>query len=232
MSNLFKKLMDNAKQTELAFGIHENCFLLGVSNDKRLNSKDNKPIKKVCYTTIGKMDAAGKLIGQREFSWYDLDPAVSNENDPYEAVFNQIFQWMNVIYAFFPDPEQRSQINAAFDELLESHGITDRSTLVAELQAMAKDNVKAFANLYTDFQSTYVAVMTNVLNDRSALVRAKVVYEPKGEYLQQPRFDEFVESMSVKNTRLMITEKENEARVKAANPAPKEVAKKPTGNKI
>lgn len=227
--SLLNNLMSNARKSEIGFGIHENCIVTAVSNEKRKN-KDGKVLTRNCYTKIGKLNDEGKIVSEREVSYFNLDPS---SEYVYDNFYTQLDQLTAIVDALVPVGKKDKWANAldAIAEEFEFEAET-REELEAELKEVLTDK-KVCAEYTTAVWNAYVEILADVVGKDSTPLRFKCVYDKSGKYLQQPKFDAFVEPMGVdaEESRLRISDTELQYKNKAMAIATGGGApvKKPTG---
>lgn len=202
--SLLDGLLNQAKKNEIGFGIHENCVILSVSNDIRKN-KDNEVVKRNCFTVFAKKNAAGEITAEKEISWFNIDPT---SEYAYDNFFSQLEQ-MTAIVDILRDPneEDKDIWDLAFEAILSENEIEftkDSLEKAIRTKKVSNEIVKAIGD-------TYVELLSNLVGKDSKAMRLKIVYDSNGKYLQQPKYNSFVESMDVEleDSRLKITDTEN-----------------------
>jgi hypothetical protein len=204
--SLLNNLMDNARKAEIGFGVHADCVITKVSNEKRKN-KDGQVVKRNSYTMIGKLNSEGKVVAEREISFFNLDSA---SEYVYGNWFTQLEQLTAIVDTLVPVGKKDKWANAldAIAEEFEFEAET-KEELEAELTEVLTDK-KLCVEYTTAVWNAYVEILTPIVGVESQPIRFKCVYDKSGKYLQQPRFDGFVESMEVDadDSRLRITDTE------------------------
>jgi hypothetical protein len=187
--SLLSKLMTNAKKAEIGFGIHEDCVITNVNNDRRKN-KDGEIVKRNCYTTIGKLDKEGNIASERIISWFDW---LNTSEYVYSNFEDQLLQLTSIIDLYHPITEKKDVWGDAFSQILEDEEIDESKEAIEK----ALKNKQSCSALLEAIGDTYIELLSSKVGEKSDKIRVKVVYEKSGKYLQQPKFDKFVESMEV-----------------------------------
>lgn len=217
--SLLNQLMSKSRKADIGYGVHENCVVLEISNDKRKN-KDGVVIKRNCFTKIGKLNDSKEVVAEKEISWFDID---STSEYAYDNFFSQIEQMTAIVDAIRdPETDGKDLWGLAFDAILENEGI---ELSVDGLKGALKEKKKT-ASLMEAIGDLYVELLEPLVGPESPAIRFKVVYDNNGKYLQQPRYGEFVESMEIDavDSRLKMSKTELDYKAKADNitsaPAP------------
>jgi hypothetical protein len=214
--SLLNKLMSNARKTDIGFGIHQNCVVLSVSNERKQN-KDKEILKRNCHTVFGQLNEKGEIIAEREIYWFDIDPTTEYA---FDNVFNQIDQ-MSAIVDSLVSTAKKDAWAAAVAKLLEDEEIEfpedgTKEDAMNALKEVMKDK-KSCMTFMKGLGDAYVSILSKVVGKESDPLRLKIVYEKSGKYLQQPKYGAFVEPMSVDaaDSRLKITKLDEENRQKS-----------------
>lgn len=190
MSILKAILAEKPVREGLKFGIQENVRLVAISNEKRM--KDGEVIKRNSYLTFAQYDSEGKKkLRQSTFSYFDLDPTKAEML--MDNLSTQVSQLMNIANVL--KPETTGNLN------LVSHS---KATTQEELLAELSDNKKCldFINgIYKNFETAVV----DVVNDKSALLRLKVVTDKNNRSTQLPKDGIIVEPMTQEHTNLKLS---------------------------
>ncbi len=228
--SLLGKLMSNARKADISFGIHTNCVVMEVSNEKRKN-KDKEVIKRNCFTKIGKLDDKGNVTAEKEISWFNVN---AGTDYAYDNMFTQIDQMTGIIKAVLGEDgldKWRDGLEAALEEeeaeWTKDSTADDAKEILTEITG-DKGSCGSFLKAIGDL---YVELLSENLGTESTKIRFKVVFEKSGKFLQQPKFDSFVESMEVEedDSRLRISKTEEGYRQKSLNTSTP-VSKKPKTN--
>jgi len=201
--SLLGQLLSEAKKSEIAFGIHENCVVLSVNNDVRKN-KDNEVIKRNCFTVFGKLNNVNEIVAEKEISWFNIDPSTEWA---YDNFFTQLEQMTAIVDALFPVAEGEKDVwDLAFEQILAEEEVE----LTKDSLEKAIKNKKTCASIVKSLGDTYVELLSDLVGPESQRVRLKIVYDSNGKYLQQPKYNAFVESMEVdkEDSKLKIVESE------------------------
>lgn len=212
--SLLAKLKSQAKKAEIGYGVHEPVVILSVDNTKR-KTKDGSVIKRNNFTKFGKLNKDGKVIAEKEVSWFNVD---ASSEYAYQNFFSQLDQMVGILDCFFDKDEEdvvAEVINAIFEE--------EEIESVEELEAAMKDK-KQSKSIMEALTEAYETLLEGKTGADSKQLRLKLSYDSKGKYLQQPKYDPFTESMEVPKdeSKLKMTKKEDEFRQKSlvTNSAP------------
>lgn len=224
--SLLQQLMQNARRAEIGFGIHKNCVITEVSNDKR-KTKEGEVINRNCYTKFELLDENGNSTAEKEISWYNIDPSADYA---FNSFYSQLEQMTAIVDVLQPATGKKDVWSDVFDELMGEFEIEldaeDPEGSKAKLEEEMKDK-DTFKGVMDGLIKAYVSIVGKKAGKDSTPMRLKIVFDTKGKYLQQPKFDTFVESMEVsdEDSRLKITKTDEEYRAKSL-----ETTKKPTKN--
>ena len=205
--SLLNKLKGNARVEELGFGIHDNCVIISASNEVK-TKKDGSTINRSCYTTIGQVNAKGKITKNKEISWFGVD---ATSDMAYDNFFTQLDQTTELMDILYPPTAEGSAWDKAFngllDELEVEHNEAALRLLVSKTKT-CKPFMKALGDLYAD-----------MINKKSGIdstkLKLKLVIDKSAVYVQQPRYDKFVEPSDIEKTTLGFNDLELEYKSKA-----------------
>lgn len=209
-NSLLDGLLSQAKKNEIGFGIHENCVILSVANDVRKN-KDNEVIKRNCFTVFAKKNAAGEITAEKEISWFNIDPT---SEYAYDNFFSQLEQLTAIVDTLRDPAEDEKDIwDLAFEAILTENEIEftkDALEKAIKTKKVSNEIVQAIGD-------TYVELLKPLVGKSSAAMRLKIVYDSNGKYLQQPKYNSFVETMEVdlEDSKLKLTDNDNANKVKS-----------------
>jgi len=212
--SLLNDLLSQSKKSEIGFGVHENCVILSVANDVRKN-KDNEVIKRNCFTVFGKKNEAGEIVAEREVSWFNID---SSTDYAYDNFFNQLDQMTAIVDALYVVSDEEKDVwDLAFEAILKENDIE----FTKESLEKAIKTKKVCVEIMKALGDTYVELLKPLVGKTSQQVRFKVVFDSNGKYLQQPKYNGFVESMeiSLEDSRLKILDSDQANKAKNGAPA-------------
>lgn len=229
MSSLLKDLLSNARKADIGYGIHTNCVITKVSNEDR-KTKDGEKIRRNCYTTFSQLNDDGAVVAEKEVSWFNLD---HSSEYVYSNFYNQ-FEQLTAIVDVFVTGKKDKWANG-IQKILEENGVEvgdwdaeDPASVASCIEAIteALGDKDSCSGILEGMSELYIDLIGEKVGKDSRPVRFKVVYDNKGKYLQQPKFDAFVESMEVEeeDSRLRLTKNDEENRQKSLNlskPKPK-----------
>ena len=219
--SLLGELMSTARKADIGYGIHPNCVITKVTNEER-KSRDGEKIRRNCFTTISQMKD-GAIIAEKEISWFNLD---STSEYVYANFYNQLEQLTAIVDVYLDGKKDKWMEGIA--DLLEENDVevddwADESAeavndLKESLTEVLKDK-SACAEILEGIGELYVKLIGKKVGKDSQPVRFKVTFDTKGKYLQQPKFDGFVESMEVseEDSRLRLSKVDEENRQKSLN---------------
>ena len=228
--SLLGKLMQNARKADIGFGIHTDCVVLEVSNEKRKN-KDKEVIKRNCFTKVGKLDDKGNVTAEKEISWFNVNAGTEYA---YDNMFTQIDQMTGIIKSVMGDEgmdKWRDGLEVALEEEEAEWTAEGTSDDAKDIISGITSDKSSCANFLKNIGDLYTELLSEVAGTESTRVRFKVVFEKSGKFLQQPKFDSFVESMEVSedDSRLRISKTEEDYRLRSLNTSPTASKKPKTG---
>ena len=186
MSNLLDTLMENNRKPEIDFGISKGCVFISASNDIK-KKKDGDIINRFSFIKVGQVNSVGKLFKETEISWFNVDPSTDWAYDNFFAYLKQSSAIVRLIY---PISEEENKWGDIFSKILASIGIDETEEAVRD----AVSDSKKCPELMKILGDTVTLIIKNHLKDnKSPVFNIKLVFEKTGKYLQQPRYDSFVE---------------------------------------
>jgi len=208
-NSLLNDLLSLSKKSEIGFGIHEDCVILSVANDVRKN-KDNEVIKRNCFTVFGKRNENGEVVSEKEISWFNLDPTSEYAYDNFFSQFEQMTAIVDALYVV--DEEKKDVWDLAFEAILKENNVEFTKD---DLEKAIKTK-KVSAEIMKALGDTYVELLSSLVGKDSQPVRLKIVYDSNGKYLQQPKYNAFVESMEIakedSSLKILDSEENNKAK--------------------
>lgn len=192
-------LLNNAKVNEIKAGIHENVVLEAIDLQQR-KKKSGEVIKKNTYVSFAKV-RDGKVYERREIAWFNPDPNSSWVVDTFRE---QITQMMGILECFY-SPEDAEQI---FDQ----HVFKDIDS-IEEIEPLLKSKKTATELVKNTMISFFSSLKDHIGIDSKPL---RVMFVVKDNYIQQPRFIKFTESMEVskENSELKLSNEHIKAKAK------------------
>jgi len=218
--SLLSKLMDNARKAELGFGINENCVVTKVDNEPRTN-KNGDPINRNSFTTISQIDESGKIIAEREVSWFNLD---ATKDYVFDNFISQLEQMTAIVDCYCPIAEGDKDVwGLAFSAILAEEEIEETKEELAE----ALKSQKTCDSLIEQLYAVYAELLEDKIGVEGPKLRVKLTFDNKGKNIGLPKFGNFVESMDValEDSKLKLTKGDQENKAKstetpvAKNPA-------------
>jgi hypothetical protein len=209
MSSLLNKLLSKTKKAELGFGIHSNCIISSVSNERKQN-KDNEIVKRNGYTLFSQLDSENKIIAEKEVSWFDLD---STADLVYENFFSQLEQMTNIVDTIIVPTEKEDKWANFFSAVLEDLKIEENADSIKEALKTKKTCEKLMSNLVDG----YAEILQDYIGDNCPKLKVKLVFDKSGKYVQMPRYGNVIELDGQKESTLSISNQEEEFRQKSLN---------------
>lgn len=223
MSNLFRKYVDSRPvRTPLDFGVNENIIITKVDIAERKNGET--VINANTFITLNKVDAEGKVIGNYEGSFWNLDPTQQHADIP-RNINDQFTVMAGMVSAVGGDLAQ-------FDA--DVHNIEDRPEDM-DLATYAEDKKKCRI-VQDSLQSAFVGQLREKLGADCPLLKCKLVSNKKG-YLNFSREINWIVPMEGDQALAEVTDTEqavyNEAMTDKSGKQekPDEVNNKPSGEK-
>ena len=213
-SGLLGQLMANARKAEIGYGIHENCVITSVSNEER-KSKEGEKRNLNSYTRFEMLDEDGKSTAMKEVAWYNFG---YKEDYAFDSFINQLEQFTGIVDILYPVTEKKDKWGDEFMKILENNEIEisadNGEGIKSELKSIFADDLDLFAAVHQDVINSYVEFVSAKAGLDGPRMRLKIVFDPKGKNLGQPKFDKFTESMEVDlaDSGLKLTSKDEEYR--------------------
>ena len=217
--SLLGQLMKEARKAELSHGVHENCFITAVSNEKR-ETKDGKIINRGGYTTFVAKNAEGRVVSEKEIAWFDLDPTSEHVYTYWYSQFEQMSAIVDIYQGTVKDRWVEGLAEIFADAGAELDWEDDSAANVAAFEQQIKALLckkASCSTLVKGMNELYVKLLEKKIGEDSDPVRVKLVFDSQGKNIQQPRFGLFVESMTVPNedSVLKLTKTDDENRQKS-----------------
>lgn len=225
--SLLGELLSEARKAELGYGIHQNVVLTAADNEQR-KTKDGEKINRNTYLTFSQLDDKGNIVAEKEISWFNLDPTSEYLIGNFMAQLEQMTAIMDI---YHPVTSSKDKWMAKFSKLLEKYDIEEGEEettenveqLKADLKEILsdKESCQSFMN---DLSDAFCSMVGKKMGKDSQPMRFKVVFDYRGKYLQQPKYNAFVESMEIdeEDSVLKMTDADEENRQKSL------VSKKPS----
>lgn len=195
-------LLNKAKISALTMGIHENCIISGVDVEDRKGK--NGPINKMVYIKFTQLDSAGKRKAESELSWWK--PDITSEY--FKTNLQEMcIQLHNILNCFVTEDEAFT----AFETVFESAGIASYEEL--ESKKWKKSEVDV---LFIALKTAFNTAITPFINNTDDLIRLKLTTNFKGEDIEIPKYNKFVESMT-EELKLKFTDSELKTHSKSGN---------------
>ena len=213
--SLLGLLKQNQNLPKIGFGVHKNCVVLEVSDAIR-KKQDKSIIDRNSYTKFGQLDDKGSIVAATEVSWFNIDSA---KDYAYDGFFAQIDQMSAIVDVLIPVTEEEDKWGDVFSAILKSQEIEESVESITEA-LKDKKKTKALMELIS---SAYVKMLSPLVGEDSTVMKLKLTYDRSGKFLQQPRFDPFVEPLEFTgdpDKALKITEQEKSYEAKSRNISP------------
>lgn len=195
-------LLNRAKISQLTMGIHENCIISAVDTDDRKGK--NGPINKMIYIKFTQLDADKKRKAESELAWWKPDVT----SDYFKTNLQEMcIQLHNILNCYMTEEEAFD----AFDNVFESAGVVSFEELESKKWKKSEVDV-LFIALKTAFNTSIASFINNVDNP----IRLKLTTNFKGEDVEIPKYNKFVESMN-DELALKFTDAELKTHSKAGN---------------
>jgi len=198
--NILEMFANEASSSELDAAVHENVRLVDVDISTRKDGNGNA-IKKQLFLKFKKYDENGEDIGEKEISFFKLDPTR-------ESVINNLATYLlqtKEILELYLEPDA---IKEAFDPL---RALWNEDTM--DEKDFGYDSIKkkvlkkaaAFKAIEEAISSQFLALIKDHIGYESEYFRFKLVESNDAKYIEIPRFDRFVERASIerKNSNLL-----------------------------
>jgi hypothetical protein len=200
---------------KIKFGLHNNCVLLAVSNEVR-KKQDKSIINRNTFTKFGQLDENGTVVASTEVSWFNID---SGKDYAYDNFFTQVDQMTGIIDVLIPPTEEEDKWEDIFSAILAAMEIEETKEGIAA----ALKNKKKTVELMNTISGAYVKMLTPLVGEDSTVMKLKLTYDRNGKFLQQPKYDPFVEPLEytgLPEKALKITPTELSYEAKSRNLAP------------
>jgi len=196
-------LLNSAKVSTLADGIHSNIYISAVDTATRKGK--NGPINKMIYIKYAQIDSNGKKKAEAELGWWKPDAT----SDYFKTNLQELcIQLHNILSCFMEDEDAF----AVFAGIFEDQGIKKLSDI--EGKKWKKSEVDT---LLKDLSTAFETAITPHLNNTDDLLYLKLATNYKGEDIEIPKYGRFIEPMSVGDTTLKFTDSELKTKSKAGN---------------
>jgi hypothetical protein len=212
--SLLNKLQQEESLPEIGYGIHNNCVITRVSNDLR-KKKDESIVNKNCFIMIGKLGARGTVVAQKEISFFNLDHTT---DWAYGNFFNQVDQMTGIVDSYITPSDEDDTWGNIFSAVLAKFEVSED---VDEIKAALtdEDTCQGIVKLLGD---QFVKLLSDKIGVDGEKLRIKLSFDKNGNYVQQPKYDQFTENMSVAeaDSTLKMTETEKSYEAKSREEAP------------
>lgn len=188
----------NTNRVPLDFGINLNTRLIKIDNTPRV--REGETVKKNTFLTFAKFNSKNEIIGQTEFSFFNLDSESKYTFDNFVQQLSQLTTLANILN---PD--------VTFDP-------TSEIESAEELEKMLT-SPKSCKLLQDKMFDTFAEVVGEFIGMESPLLALKAVTEKTGKYLQLPKEDKFCALMSGNYDFLKVTAYELKMKNAALTPA-------------
>jgi hypothetical protein len=174
----------NTNRVSLDFGINENSRLIKIDNTPRV--REGETIKKNTFLTFAKYNSKNEIIGQTEFSFFNLDPESKYSFDNFITQLSQLTTLASLLNPGVTfDPTEDFESEEEIVKLLSTP--------------------KGCKELQNKMFDTFSEVVSEFVGEQCPLMAVKVVTEKTGKYLQLPKEAQFCALMTEDYSFLKIT---------------------------
>lgn len=184
---------DVTSSTSLGEGEHENVRLLSIDIEKR-KDRNNKPLKMQLFLKFKKYDDENNDIGEKEISFFLLDPAK-------ESVINNLVDYLSQLKEILYIYHSADEVAAKFDPIngiVKAEGDDDY-----EDSDLSTDNIKktflnknkVFKELEDIIKEQFLAMLGDKVGPDSTKFKLTLEESRDGKYIQLPRYSTFIEKM-------------------------------------
>jgi len=194
MSNIREIVQRRARSTELPAGIHNNIHLVNVDIEDRKDNTGNR-IKKQLFLTFKKMDKEGVVIGEKEISFFDIDPVKEYALD---NLHSYIVRVTDILEMYVSEKIIESKFNP-LKELLEKGEKADEVASEFKYDNIKKARLKktaSYRKVEKAIKKQFFNIVKTEIGYDSIPLRLKLE-EDKNNYVQIPRYGHFIEKGSV-----------------------------------
>jgi len=206
MSSIRELLKRNAKSTELPAGIHSNVHLIKVEIDDRKDNSGNR-IKKQLFLTFKKVDEEGNVVGEKEISFFDIDPVK-------EYALDNLHTYIVSVKSILETFVSEKVIEKRFDPLkvlLEKDEDVDESSAEFKFDNIKKARLKkmsTYKKIEEAVRAQFYAIVKSKIGYDSVSLRLKLEYN-KNNSVHIPRYGHFIERDSVNKKESKLISKLN-----------------------
>jgi len=187
-----RSLLSRAKISEFQKGIHDDTVITKIDIKDRKGK--NGPINKMIYIKFAQMNATGKRISESELAWWKPDPT----SDHFVTNLQEMcLQLHNILEMYIGEDEAYE----AFKDVFAESGISDEKDIHNKKWKQSEVNL-----LNQKLKDTFVSAMDDV--DMSKKFRIKLTTNYKGEDIEIPKYNKFIEALTVETTELKFTASE------------------------
>jgi hypothetical protein len=188
----------NTNRVSLDFGPNENCRLIKIGNTPRI--KEGETVKKNTFLTFAKYNSKNEIIGQNEFSFFNLDPEGKYAFENFITQLSQLTTLANLL-----NPEVTFDPTEDFESEEEIVKLLSTPKGCKELQNKMFD--------------TFSEVVSDFVGEQCPLMAVKVVTDKTGKYMQLPKEAQFCTLMTEDHSFLKATAYEIKLKNAALAPA-------------
>lgn len=187
---------DVTSSTSLGEGVHENVKLVSIDISKR-KDRNNKPIKMQTWLKFKKYSKTGEDIGEKEISFFMLDPTK-------ESVINNTILYMQQLQSIMQIFITEEEMDSRFDPLREvidpdnDKEIEDKDLDSEVIKGTFLTKTAQFKLLEEAIKTQFNEVMKDHIGVNSSSFRLKLEESRDGKYIQIPMFADFIEKLDVK----------------------------------
>ena len=197
--NILDLFANEASSSELDAGVHENVRLISISTEKRHDNNGNT-IKKQLYLKFKKYDKEGEDVGEKEISFFLLDPT---RDSVISNMTSFIMQTREILQVFYTD----SEISESFDPLRAVWEKDHKDDFYNHDNLKSKVLKKAaqYKAIEQAVCEQFEKLLEPMIGYNSTAFRFKLVESNDAKYIEMPRYARFIERASVerKNSTLL-----------------------------
>jgi len=199
ITNVFS---EEATSAGLPAGIHPNVRLISVDPKKR-KDYNGEIIKKQLFLKFKKFNKNNEDIGEKEISFFLIDPTMDSAIGNLRSFISQVKEVLSIYYT---DEELDESFNPL--KVLITDDMSDEDVEEFFKYDNIKSKVLKKMSLYSKVQDAIIEQFYGLMKDnigfKSSLFRLKLEESKDAKYVQIPRFERFVEKMSVEKKNSLL----------------------------
>ena len=193
---------EEATSSGLGAGVHPNVRLISV-DPKRRKDYNGEIIKKQLFLKFKKFNKNNEDIGEKEISFFLIDPTMDSAIGNLRSFISQVKEILSLHYT-------DEELEESFDPLkvLYTSKMTEDKAEVAFEYDNIKSKVLKKFSLYSEVQEAIITQFDALMKDKigfsSTPFRLKLEESNDAKYIQIPRFERFVEKLSVEKKNSLL----------------------------